>query len=603
MKHLIKKQLFLLTIPPGTDAFRAQHAASRLYRERLLPALERIFDELSGEDEVIYLDQCSIDLGSIAGIFLDDNRIDEALFERMKQEVRKEIGKAVVLSPQNRSSLRESVVAQWWYYMEQGRLTWRSGGFTDVDYRKVLELFSVDYAAISLLRTIISEKPRMLVRISAQNPVWFLEKLVAVLTSSRQEGLGSVVNEVFQLYTWLEVKYHEMKASRQGRTESRGRPRPDESLATGLTWWTARVAGFLRSPGHERKHLIWRRLLIEAAARPLALAKNGAVTFLLHDIPDSPALLKTILEEAGSGVDNTGIFTEIRIRLGALKKRDGTKDIGGNRDGSEKKPVAPKDERGGTKGIVPETEEMGPGQPGQKDPERASRTTPAMEGGAGDENTGREGTVDDAVAAADEPARGGGPEDEDLYSLATRKDIPAQTTPPERQSIDEDGIYLPFAGLILLHPFLSTLFLRLGYWDGSAFTEPAAQLKAVFLLYFLATGDHDPPEHALVFPKMLCGLELETPVPGSIDLTDEEYGEAELLLQEVIRQWGKLGNSSTEGLREGFLQRRGKLSDKGGKCCLQVETTGIDALLDYLPWNLAMVKLPWLKEILFVDWR
>jgi hypothetical protein len=79
--------------------------------------------------------------------------------------------------------------------------------------------------------------------------------------------------------------------------------------------------------------------------------------------------------------------------------------------------------------------------------------------------------------------------------------------------------------------------------------------------------------------------------------------EAGDLLAAAIAQWSILKNTSVEGLREGFLQRGGKLFSKNGNLWLQVEKNAIDILLDYLPWNLGIIKLPWLKDVLRVEWR
>jgi Contractile injection system tape measure protein len=92
-------------------------------------------------------------------------------------------------------------------------------------------------------------------------------------------------------------------------------------------------------------------------------------------------------------------------------------------------------------------------------------------------------------------------------------------------------------------------------------------------------------------------------MPGELELTADECGEAASLLENVVQRWEKLGNSSIAGLREGFLQRPGKLFDKGGRLYLQLEASGVDVLLDYLPWGLSIVKLPWLAEPIFVEWR
>jgi hypothetical protein len=36
---------------------------------------------------------------------------------------------------------------------------------------------------------------------------------------------------------------------------------------------------------------------------------------------------------------------------------------------------------------------------------------------------------------------------------------------------------------------------------------------------------------------------------------------------------------------------------------LQVEGKALDILLDYLPWTLSIVKLPWMKKLLHIEWR
>ncbi|MBS3771738.1 MAG: hypothetical protein KGY69_15920, partial [Bacteroidales bacterium] len=64
-----------------------------------------------------------------------------------------------------------------------------------------------------------------------------------------------------------------------------------------------------------------------------------------------------------------------------------------------------------------------------------------------------------------------------------------------------------------------------------------------------------------------------------------------------------LKNTTPQGLREGFLQRPGKLSkvDNGWK--LNVEQDTIDILLDNLPWSYQIVSFPWMKQVIFVKWN
>jgi hypothetical protein len=160
------------------------------------------------------------------------------------------------------------------------------------------------------------------------------------------------------------------------------------------------------------------------------------------------------------------------------------------------------------------------------------------------------------------------------------------------------------AGAVLLHPFLATLFARVGLLDAPGrFRDHAAQGRAVLLAHHLATGAEDAPEPETVLFKLLCGMEISDPVPRRIVQTPTEREEAASLLHGVITHWSKLGHTSAAGLREGFLLRPGRLRQSAGQWQLAVERQGIDILLDELPWTLSRVKTPFMRSILTVDWR
>jgi len=137
---------------------------------------------------------------------------------------------------------------------------------------------------------------------------------------------------------------------------------------------------------------------------------------------------------------------------------------------------------------------------------------------------------------------------------------------------------------------------------GDRFQTTDCQQTAIYLLYYLATRQTDPPEYELVLPKLLCGWPLnEAVIPP--DLPQTALDEAEHLLQTVINYWEVLKSTSPDGLREGFLQREGKLtrSDES-RWKLQVEQQAIDILLSRLPWGVSMVRLPWMDGLLIVEW-
>lgn len=185
------------------------------------------------------------------------------------------------------------------------------------------------------------------------------------------------------------------------------------------------------------------------------------------------------------------------------------------------------------------------------------------------------------------------------------KSIPMKKVeqPAENGALLSDGIFVVNAGIVLLHPFLPLFFKNVKLVKDNRFADSFSMLKAMTLLHFLAAGKDKPEEHELVIPKILCGYALEETVATDIELHEKDLQEAESLLRSAIEQWSVLQNTSPQGLREGFLQRNGKLFMKNDGSFLQVEQGAIDVLLDYVPWNLSIIKLPWVKNILKVEWR
>ena len=172
-----------------------------------------------------------------------------------------------------------------------------------------------------------------------------------------------------------------------------------------------------------------------------------------------------------------------------------------------------------------------------------------------------------------------------------------------KQVIEEESIFTSNAGLVLIHPFLSSLFKRTGLLAAQQFTGSAAQEKAIYLLHYVATGKTKAQEYELVVPKILCGYSMLLPVKNRIRLSAKERKEANEMLKAAIASWDILKSTSVAGLRESFLQRSGKVILKQEKISLQLEKKTIDVLLDHLPWGLSLLKLPWLDELIRVEWR
>ncbi len=173
---------------------------------------------------------------------------------------------------------------------------------------------------------------------------------------------------------------------------------------------------------------------------------------------------------------------------------------------------------------------------------------------------------------------------------------------PDNEESITKGIYVDHAGLVLLHPFLEYFFREFNLLNDKEFCNSSTRDLGIHLLNYLATGLETQPEYLLTFEKFLCGADLLAPIPRYISLTDQMKEESDKLLLAAIGHWKALKNSSPDGLREGFIQRSGKIIRTDFESRLIVEGKGQDVLLNYLPWGYGIIKLPWLNTPLFVDW-
>jgi hypothetical protein len=174
------------------------------------------------------------------------------------------------------------------------------------------------------------------------------------------------------------------------------------------------------------------------------------------------------------------------------------------------------------------------------------------------------------------------------------------------QASEPSSIVAHHAGLVLLQPFLRRLLERSGLCAvgvGPAALEPSALPRAAALLSYVATGEHELPEHELSLVKALLGMALDDPLQIAAGLLSaSECEQADALLHAVIDHWSALKKTSVNGLRASFLMRRGLLRELPQGLELRVEPTGYDLLLKQLPWGMSLVKLPWMQRPIFVEW-
>lgn len=162
-------------------------------------------------------------------------------------------------------------------------------------------------------------------------------------------------------------------------------------------------------------------------------------------------------------------------------------------------------------------------------------------------------------------------------------------------------LYVNNAGLILVHPFLKSLFenCRLLNKDNTI-NNPEV---AAHLLHYIATGREQDYENEMTFEKFLCNIPIAKPIERNIVLPEEMKKEGAEMLQAVLSNWDIMKTSSTALLQNEFLQRPGKLSINGDESpIIIIERKTQDILLDKLSWNLSIIKLAWKKRIIYVNW-
>ena len=491
MQHIIKKQLIELGLSSRDDIYALQQQTSQYYYSHILPALEKIFDGLSGENEVLQIDRVEINLGAIQWEPAKEIRI-ENLYNLLNKEIESQLRTSNGAEYQQQKDAGSAQVKkipialnageQWIYYMQKGVLPWNVPAISNEWKTQVLEALATDFSLVSGLREIIMQDNKALTRIIGDHDEPFLVKLVEILTAQEQRSLAPAIRELRLVFDVL---------------------------------YQNKMPGKIKESNTEKPAKIWTGILQLAASKA--------------EKPDTLQLAQQLLQDAVNKQQPT------TTQLDSIKKELRLLET-----------------------VVAEITK-------KIKPEKTALTVP------GNTNT------------------------------ASETELPVFTS--VAGAFPEEGLFVQNAGLVLLHPFLRFLFKNTGLIEAGLFISREKQEKAIMLMHWLATGNTEAEEWLLAVPKILCSWPLDEPLEFDFSLTEQEKTEANDLLIATIAQWTILKNTSPDGLRKGFLQRNGKVVLQNENIYFQVEKSAIDILLDHLPWNLSIIKLPWVKNLLRVEWR
>ena len=202
-----------------------------------------------------------------------------------------------------------------------------------------------------------------------------------------------------------------------------------------------------------------------------------------------------------------------------------------------------------------------------------------------------------------------------VYGFATSEPThtPIPTPNPEptphfgtEQYGDLKHIPIPNAGLAILSPFLPMLFMRLNMLsqDRRSFNSNESKVRAIFILQrLIANEDREYDEKDLFLNRLLINYPSNEPLPKRVELNQDELNTIDSLLETAKTNWSKMRNTSIRALQESFLNRAGFIEKTEWECTLTVEERAYDILLDSIPWSYKLVRLPWMENILKVNWR
>jgi hypothetical protein len=197
MKHLIRKQVISLSVDAGQNAFSIQQRARDFYYQQIAPVLEKLFDELSTENEVIQIEKLEIDLGDLGWTNKSFTLDKESIYRILKQS----LGNIVSSSGSNvhsRSRVshitrEQNACLQWLFYMKKGVLPWEIKDTEEKWLEYVLQMLATDHVMVEKAKVLIVHDPWFLSRLVREHREEFLVKLAEVITARPQPDIKEKV--------------------------------------------------------------------------------------------------------------------------------------------------------------------------------------------------------------------------------------------------------------------------------------------------------------------------------------------------------------------------------------------------------------------------
>ena len=607
--HIINKVLLEFDTGRLADVSSLQEEVSHLLQQQAVPEMERLFDRLVGNDEVVRLDRVLVEIEPVDSRFLEDEFVDK-LLDALNQTLSDRLSGRMPLNTDSETFTQDRAGADWevlLYFLEYGRLPWWCPA---EDWSNWLPRWQAVMQSESQwqspLRKLLKGNQAAQQRLVMQMPEAFRHQLVLQLQPAwtnwstllkQARRLMQSLKLSASLVRDLEDRAWKLLLEEIGTDNNLGRPLP---VAIWIRHWLAQL--LVRLP-----EVFDPAGTIGKGTGSLTTEEEGEILTgeLFSSVPTGDTERSRSVEETKQQQDRQSNRRETPQQILRQHLRDLFE-------------AAPMAERSLWLTVLDQV------LPPTSAEVTATSTLPT------ENNSSLPGSDPDAMPRSTELAPVPREEESDRHPQPTGESDPdvnpnlplveqssqnsldilsMMNLPPRREASSvlssaekEAGLYVTQAGLVLLHPFLPIYFDAVGLLEGDLFRDESAQQTAIYLLYYLATKETDAPEYELVLPKLLCGCPLNEPVARNLDLPEAALAEGEELLQNAIAHWQALKSTSPDGLRDAFLQRDGKLTRTDSSWKLRVEEKAIDILLSRLPWGISIVRWPWMDELLTVEW-
>jgi hypothetical protein len=87
-----------------------------------------------------------------------------------------------------------------------------------------------------------------------------------------------------------------------------------------------------------------------------------------------------------------------------------------------------------------------------------------------------------------------------------------------------------------------------------------------------------------------------------MDLSEQEIDAAGEVLDSALAHWTVLKRTTAPVFQRTFLQHEGILTRESSNWLLRIERISVDMLIDTLPWTISIIKHPWMKQPVMVEW-